>query len=358
MMKIHAARAEVEAAAEQALRDCLAEVPFLRDVRRLEGWGDRLQPDLVMEVSSPTGEQRLIVEVKSMGQPRLARDAINQLLRYLQSEPHGYGILAAPYISAESAEICRQEGIGYLDLAGNCYLAFGQVFIRKECRPNPFAQRRDLRSLYSPKAERVLRVLLAEPSEAWKTEALANEARVSLGQVANVKRLLADREWIEVGPVGFRLSRPERLLSEWAENYNPRRSQVIDFYAVKEIPDLEYELAGVGTSDETRCTLTGFSGAARWAPFVRYSRATAYVPDSVDRVASKLGLKQVSSGSNVSLIVPYDEGVFYGAGVVGDSMIVSSTQLYLDLRGMKGRGDEAANALLEEVIKPQWRRAE
>lgn len=357
-MKIHAARAEVEAAAEQALRDCLAEVPFLRDIRRLEGWADRLQPDLVMEVNSPTGKQRLVVEVKSTGQPRLAREAINQLLRYLQSEPRGYGVLAAPYISAESAEICRQEGIGYLDLAGNCHLAFGQVFIRKECRPNPFAERRYLRSLYSPKAERVLRALLAEPSKAWKTEALANEAQVSLGQIANVKRLLADREWIEVGPVGFRLSRPERLLSEWAENYNPRRSQVIDFYAVKEIPDLEYELAGVGTSDETRCTLTGFSGAARWAPFVRYSRVTAYVPDSVDRVASKLGLKQVSSGSNVSLIVPYDEGVFYGAGVVGDSIIVSPIQLYLDLRGMKGRGEEAANALLEEVIKPQWRRAE
>ena len=96
--------------------------------------------------------------------------------------------------------------MGYVDLAGNCHLAFGQVFIRKECRSNPYVQRRDPRSLYSPKAERVLRVLLSNPNRAWKTEALSAEARVSLGQVANVKRLLADREWIQVGTEGFRLS--------------------------------------------------------------------------------------------------------------------------------------------------------
>jgi hypothetical protein len=349
---------EVEAATEQALTDCLSEVPFLRDIRRLESWGDRLRPDLVMEVDLPIGKQLLVAEVRGAGQPRLAREAVNQLLRYLQLESSAYGIFVAPYISPESAEICRQEGLGYLDLAGNCYLAFGQVFIRKECRPNPFVQRRDLRTLYSPKAERVLRVLLERPNKARKTEALATEARVSLGQVANVKRLLADREWIQVGADGFRLSEPERVLAEWGGNYNPHRNQVVDFYTAKEIPEVEYELAGVGASDETRSTLTGFSGAARLAPFVRYSRVTAYVPGSVDRIASRLGLKQVTSGSNVGLIVPYDEGVFYEAEDVQGTRIVSPIQLYLDLRAMKGRGEEAANALLEEVIKPRWQQAD
>ncbi|MHB1032967.1 MAG: type IV toxin-antitoxin system AbiEi family antitoxin [Pirellulaceae bacterium] len=353
-MKTHA---EIEVAAERVLRDCLDEVPFLGEVRRLEGWEDRPRPDLILEVEMPPGRQLLVVEVKPSGQPRLARESINQLLRYLQLAPGAYGVFVAPYISPESAEICRREGMGYVDLAGNCYLAFGQVFIRKECRPNPFAQRRDLRSLYSPKAERVLRVLLANPNRAWKTEALSAEARVSLGQVANVKRLLADREWIQVGAEGFRLSQPERLLIEWADNYSHRRNQVADFYTAREIPDVEHELAGMAINEGNRCALTGFSGAARLAPFVRYSRVTAYVPDSPDQVASRLGLKTVPSGANVSLVVPYDEGVYYGAEDIGGTWIVSPIQLYLDLRRMKGRGEEAADALLEEVIKPRWRQA-
>jgi len=349
--------AEVEAAAEQVLRDCLGDVPFVDEVRHLESREDWPKPDLILEVRVPAGKQLLVVEVKRSGQPRLARDAVNQLLRYLQVVPGAYGVLVAPYISPESAGLCRREGVGYVDLAGNCYLAFGQIFIRKECRPNPFAQRRDLRSLYSPKAERVLRVLLSNPNRAWKTEALSTEARVSLGQVANVKRLLADREWIEVGAVGFRLSQPEKLLAEWAENYDHRRSKATDFYTSREIPDIEHELAGAGATEDSICALTGFSGAARLASFVRYSRVTAYVSSDIDQVASRVGLKRVPSGANVSLIAQYDDGVFHGAEDIGGTRIVSPIQVYLDLRGVKGRGEEAASALLEEVIKPGWRRA-
>lgn len=354
-MKTHA---DVEVAAEEALRDCLDEVPFLREVRRLEGWEDRPKPDLVLELEMPAGKQLLVVDVKRSGQPRLARESVNQLLRYLELVPGAYGVLAAPYISPEASEVCRRDGMGYVDLAGNCYLAFGQVFIRKDRRPNPFVQRPDLRSLYSPKAERVLRVLLERPNRVWRTEPLSTEARVSVGQVANVKRLLADREWIQVRAEGFRLSQPEKLLTEWADNYSLRRSQVADFYTIKEIPDVEHELAGTNAGEETRCALTGFSGAARLAPFVRYSRISAYVPVGADQVASRLGLKEVPSGANISLVAPYDEGVFYGAEDVGGTRIVSPIQLYLDLRGMKGRGEEAANALLQEVIKPRWRQAE
>ncbi|HEX9014831.1 MAG TPA: type IV toxin-antitoxin system AbiEi family antitoxin [Chloroflexota bacterium] len=350
--------ANMGVAAEQAIRDCLEEVPFIRGVRRLESWEGLPGPDLVMELESPAGRQLLVVEVKGSGQPRLAREAVNQLLRYLQSESDAYGILVAPYISPRSAEICRREGVGYVDLAGNCYLAFGRLFIRKECRPNPFTERRELRSLYSPKAERVIRVLLGNPNKFWKTEALASEAEVSLGQIANVKRLLADREWIQVGTDGFRLGQPERLLTEWAETYSLRRSKVTDFYSTREIPDIEHELTGASAGGMALCALTGFSGAARLAPFVRYSRVSAYVTEDVDQVAARLGLKKVASGGNVGLIVPYDGGVFYGAESVDGTLIVSPIQLYLDLRETKGRGEEAADALLEEVIKPRWQQAE
>jgi hypothetical protein len=37
------------------------------------------------------------------------------------------------------------------------------------------------------------------------------------------------------------------------------------------------------------------------------------------------------------------------------SPVVSAIQAYLDLTTTRGRGMEAAQALLEEVIEPQWR---
>jgi hypothetical protein len=34
--------------------------------------------------------------------------------------------------------------------------------------------------------------------------------------------------------------------------------------------------------------------------------------------------------------------------------IVSLIQIYLDLKSYKGRGEEAAEVLLRDVIKPKW----
>jgi hypothetical protein len=38
--------------------------------------------------------------------------------------------------------------------------------------------------------------MLTKPRRAWKITELAQAVDVSLGQVANVKKLLADREWL------------------------------------------------------------------------------------------------------------------------------------------------------------------
>ena len=53
---------------------------------------------------------------------------------------------------------------------------------------------------------------------------------------------------------------------------------------------------------------------------------------------------------------PYDEGVFYGTQVIDDIRIVSPFQIYLDMKGYRGRGEEAAEVLLRDVIKPKWPR--
>jgi hypothetical protein len=250
-------------------------------------------------------------------------------------------VFIAPYISPAAAAICDQYNVGHLDFAGNCRLAFDKVYIRRQGFPNPAVEKRDLRSLYSPKAERVLRVLLAAGKRTWRTQELAGEASVSLGQVANIKKLLADREWIEVQPAGFGLRTLENavlpLLQEWAANYH-----------------IEASLSEASLTSIARVAFTGFSGAARLAPAVRYPRITAYASGDIDALAIRLGLKPVSSGANVTLVEPNDEGVFYGTREIEGAPIASPVQIYLDLIQTKGRGAEAASAILEEVIKPLW----
>jgi len=65
-------------------------------------------------------------------------------------------------------------------------------------------------------------------------------------------------------------------------------------------------------------------------------------------------LKEVSSGPNFSILQPYDEEVFYGSRTIQGLEIVSDVQLYLDLVGFRGRGEESAKFLLTQRLKSQW----
>jgi hypothetical protein len=275
-------------------------------------------------------------------------------LRYLQDFPDAYGVFAAPYISPEAAAICTGEGIGYLDFAGNCFLSFGQVHIERTGNANPFTDNRDLRSLYSPKASRILRVLLLNPKTVWRVQFLAKEAGVSIGLVSKVKKLLADREWIRTEAEGLILASPEAVLREWAANYSYGKSEIRDFYSLKSVPEIEAQIAEVASREVIRYALTGFSGADRLAPFTRYHKVTAYVEETDKDLTSLLNLKKVATGANVSLVIPYDEGVFYGSQDCAGTQVVSPVQVYLDLLGSPGRGEEAAQEILEKAIRPSW----
>jgi hypothetical protein len=88
--------------------------------------------------------------------------------------------------------------------------------------------------------------------------------------------------------------------------------------------------------------LTGFSRTARIAPMVRYQKASAYVKGDMSTLIESLGWKAVSSGANVSLIIPYDDGVFFGMNRIDEIGIAAPVQTYLDLQSIRGRGQEAA----------------
>jgi hypothetical protein len=66
-------------------------------------------------------------------------------------------------------------------------------------------------------------------------------------------------------------------------------------------------------------------------------------------------LKPVDSGGNVLILKPYDEGVFSGARTTYDLRSVSPVQLFLDVRSMAGRGEEAAEEILVRELRPSWR---
>jgi hypothetical protein len=343
----------------RALSEIVHEVPFasLDSSRFEEQLGEQSGVPIVesmIVIKLPERQQVLLIATRPSGEPRFARGAVNQLYRSMEHYPGAYGIFMAPYVSARSAEICKNEGMGFIDLAGNCYLSFDRVFINREGKPNPFRAKRYLHSLFSTKATRILRVLLHYPGRKWKLEYLAREANVSLGQVFAVKEMLLNSEWVEYGKDGIRITEPALLLRSWADDYRYTLNDVSDFYTMLPLDECEQKLASFCEAKHIEYGISGFSGAARLAPSVKYNRIMMFVQGDRGLLARALNLKKAESGANIILMEPYDNGVFYGSTIMDSMRIVSPVQLFLDLHSVPGRGQEAAESLFEEVIGKGW----
>lgn len=336
---------------ERTLRD----IPFI-ELRHsvMQASFRGAQVDLLLELKIRDNLQKVIVEVKYLGEPRIVRAAIQQLREYLDRVEDAYPMVAAPYISDDTAQVCKKNSVGYIDLAGNLFLNFDQLYIERRNYPNPAIEKRQVRSIFSPKSGRIMRVMLSNPGRSWRVQKLAREAQVSLGLASRVKERLLDLEYAVEKENGLTLSRPGELLKQWANNYSFRKNRVYDYFSLDEIKELERNLSQYCERRGIPYALTLFSGAALVAPYMRYTRGFAYVGKDIPEVADSLGLKQVSSGPNFSILEPYDEGVFYGSREIDSMRVVSDVQLYLDLVGFKGRGEESAEFLFEQRIEPQW----
>lgn len=344
-----------EVEVKQRLEAILAEVPFARVRRWARGADARgARPDLVLDLMAGGESWRLAIELKGSGEPRILRGAIQQLQAFLGTRPRQYAILAAPYLGPAAQAVCREAGVGYLDLAGNCRLVFDRVFIERRGFPNLRVERRPLRSIFATRASRVLRVLLEQPGRPWQVQQLAREAGVSLGLAFKVKRRLLDLEYARDTGKGIQVAKPEDLVRDWGTAGLPRMRRQLDGYAPGEPADVEASLRESCRRRGVRFALTLFSGAARVAPFTRYTRSTAYVDADLSATAEALGWKAVPTGANVTLLAPPDEGVWYGLRQVGEDPVVSDVQLYLDLVGFKGRGEEAATFILEQRLRARW----
>jgi hypothetical protein len=338
------------------LVDLLREVPLVRlgKPHKRKGGHEGPLSALSMDLSIGDDQWTILGEVKSIGEPRMIRGTIQQLQSTLAATDQTYVVIAAPYVGSLSQEICKEAGVGYLDLAGNCRLAFGPVFIERKGFPNPKAERRPLRTLFSAKASRILRVLLADPKRGYQLQELAREVGVSIGLAFKVKQRLLDLEYVRAEKNGIRLHQPERLLRDWAAAYRWNALASMDCFAIGEVAELEHALADYCRQRKLTYAFTQFSGAARVAPYTRYVRGAAYVLTDPDEVAKGLGWKSVSSGATFTLLRPKDAGLLYGVQEIDEEQVVSDIQLYLDLVTTRGRDEEAATFLLEQRIQHRW----
>ncbi len=358
MLKLDEIANPVGCAAVDAVRALLKHVPNIQIIRVLHeqhlASGYRL--DARIDFGHDEIRYALLMEIKSNGAPRFARSAIYQLESYIahlhRSEHQDVNrqvlpMLVSSYLSPESRSICLDHNVAYLDLYGNAHLAFGNVYIERSVPDSPKSETRALRSLFTPKAGAILRVLLCDPARAWRVADLAKAANASLGHVSNVRKALLDREWVEVRDDGIVLVQPDALLKSWRENYRQPTGHHFSGYTILHGDQLRNRLSGsLSPGPQPPRAICASNSAAQWfAPYVRGGTHSFCADEPGARMLKEtLRLTHAAQGANVILRIPNDESLFGDAvqpvpGIFCTNPVVT----YLDLWNGNDRDREAAD---------------
>lgn len=208
-------------------------------------------------------------------------------------------------------------------------------------------------NIFSPKASRIIRVLLTHPNHKWSVLGLSKEANVGYGHTyRTIKTLLKIGLCRRTETNKIIITNPSELLTRWANYHDFTLLNELSayYYSFRDINDLIDRLS-YANKKGLKYALTLHAGASLVAPYVRPVNVHIYVERmKIGEFEHLLNLQLTELGGNVFLVVPYDEGVFYNIQNVRGVWVASNVQLYVDLYNYPARGREAAEYLRKRLI--------
>lgn len=356
-MKSYQSEKELEIHAGEALRGLFDSRPQLK-VEKIEfesHVADGRRADILASIDAFGHRHTLVCEVKHDGQPRHVRNAVLQLLDSIgRMNLSAVPVLIAPFLSEKSRAICIDYNVNYLDLYGNAFFQAPGILIDVSVADRPVAEKRDLKSLFRPKAAHILRVMLRNPKRAWRVTELAEAADASLGHVSNVRKALLNREWAKHTSGGVSITDPDALLDAWRSAYRRPDGNVIRFYTSFHGEAFEKAVKDVlsARSPQDLATFASFS-AARWiAPYGRTGIEYFYANrEGAEKIANALKASNVSKGNNVEILILKDRNILQDTFEPVPGVICTSPiQTYLDLSTAGERGAESADYLRRKML--------
>lgn len=339
--------------------------------------------DVQIELESGKSSVLVIGEIKSAVSLKLLQDIAPWVRRMKSLRPGVSFAVICPALSPRSQSYCIEQGIDFIDLAGNISINVPGAFTlqRLGLRDKERTGESSLlafTNVFSGRYSRILRVLLEKPKP-WTLTEIANELEaetnrlvrvfstrqiqlsVSLGTISKAISSLDEQLWVRRQGFSVVVPEPRRLLLEWAEKYKERYRWRLrsSFEASNPLGTTLTEInAGLQPLLRGPYAFTA-AAAATDAPFIDLDCIDVFLLSKQnDAKLRKLDERPVPvKGPRLRFIYPYDEGVFLYARTDASARRVSNIQAFLDLYARGGRDLKQADYLLDNAIAPNWKAA-
>jgi len=292
-------------------------------------------PDLIAQARYGDLHFQLIIEVVAQSSLPVLKNKISRLKEIARAFNHAVPVLAAPYLSRQRQNICRDEGICFIDLSGNVFIKFLSLYLERTGFPNKFPEERKGRGPFSDKASLILRSILKDGGHLWGVRELAQRVHLDPGFVSRMAKELEKRNYIARINSKIKLRDPEGVLDDWVRNYNYNKNKNFSYFLMaKSSVEVLENLRSLKIPSSVDYALSVQAGGNLVAPY------------------------SAEQGANLILMLPYyKNSVFYDSRIKEGLRVVSDIQLYLDLHGYPIRGLEQAEHLLDKKLKPLFAKA-
>lgn len=303
--------------------------------------------------ASPRSDGDLELRVEALNQKHLFRvqPTLYPSRKVLDdSAPSKSFLLLGPHIPDQLAADYRKQGLNHADLNGRLYLKTPAFLIDREPKALKYGNPTSDPDLFSLKSSRIVRAFLHQRGRDWEQEELASHTKVSPGLVSRILKTLVANGYVSKEPgkspksrAAYRLRQFDELLDAWQSKDEWKRRVEITQYSLLSNDLIEIANTVRDSLGEDRAVFTQWFAAHLRHPYTTPPLVSAYV--RAREIPPVALARKVSTGGNLWLIAPADEGVFFETQQVGGFHLVSDVQIYLDLLQVGQRGPEQAEAL-------------
>jgi len=370
--------------AEQAIVRALQEQVPVKDLPGASIDNVQEQPeqpfDVSFELRSGSTRIQVLGEIKTAFSPRQLEEIAPWIQRIKSLRPDVAIAVIAPTLSTQAQAFCLQNRIDFIDLAGNISINVPGRFtlqrsgMKARGIPSSTPTSQSNINVFSGRSSRILRVLL-EKQQSWSITGLAKELELETARFRNVASDTRIAFEISFGAVSKAIAsleeqllvrrrngniivpEPARLLLQWAEKYKERYRWRLRSSFQTGNPfgrDLKSINAGIQRFIPGTFAFSGATAASIEAPYVEIDVIDIFFSPT-DNGSKLQGLKtEPSVGPALRFITAYDDGVFLYSKRVGNALVVSDVQAYLDLYARGGRDLKQADVLLKTSIQRRW----
>ncbi|MEO6916613.1 MAG: type IV toxin-antitoxin system AbiEi family antitoxin [Chitinophagaceae bacterium] len=159
-----------------------------------------------------TNKQKLLVDIR--------HELRNIPLNLPPEFKKGVGLIVAGYITPQIKTHLKENGINWLDAAGNCFIHVRDLFFFIEGQKvTPLREKKDGK-LWTATGLKYVWAILQEPAllnKNFRTQ--AETAKVALGRVGDFITALKEEGWLAKGKKGWVLEKQQDLENQWTELY-------------------------------------------------------------------------------------------------------------------------------------------